>query len=48
LKLLKWLVLDVSPLLEALRPRLITECPARNGLLNSARLFRTTGLDGLV
>jgi hypothetical protein len=46
--LLKRLVLDVSPLLKALRPRLITECPARNGLLNSARLFRATGLDGLV
>lgn len=48
LKLLKRLVLDVSPFLKALRPRLITECPARNGLLNRARLLITTGLNGAV
>jgi hypothetical protein len=48
LKLLKRLVLDIGPLLQALRPRLITECPTGNSVLNSARLLSATGLDGLV
>ena len=46
LQLSKGLILDIRPLLKALRPRLITECPARNGLLNRARLLFTTGLNG--
>jgi hypothetical protein len=48
LQLLQRLVLDIRPLLKALRPRLITECPTGNSVLNSARLLSTTGLNGLV